>query len=251
MQNYGEKAANHEVVEPLYAKWGLLGSTKIEKLTMVDNTYIDLLKLVDERFDYKEYTNIVIHKVEYFQGPESLPISAIWVRLNKGAINLEREHISLIYVENTKKLLAYTRMKANSVSQLPDHQTALYKAIHLLKQVAPDLINPGTKTPDLSKLANGERMQFNPPLQLDNVQLQWIGEHQEIINIDNKEILITGMKVKMYLPQTKLWAWVIVDGNGCIITFERNVSWDFVKMERQTQMWLHDKWLLAQQILTN
>jgi len=60
--------------------------------------------------------------------------------------------------------------------------------------------------------------------------------------------MVYGLKVKMYIPKTGLWAWVIVDTAGRIITFERNISWDFTKMERQTQMWLHDKWLIANNI---
>lgn len=49
----------------------------------------------------------------------------------------------------------------------------------------------------------------------------------------------------MYIPELKLWSWVIVGNDGQIFTFERNISWDFVNSCRLTGMWLHNHWIMA------
>ena len=62
--------------------------------------------------------------------------------------------------------------------------------------------------------------------------------------INNEKHIINGLKVKFYVPKIDRWTWVIVDYHGDIITFERNIHWDFDKHQRLTPMWLHDQWLI-------
>ncbi len=40
--------------------------------------------------------------------------------------------------------------------------------------------------------------------------------------------------------------WVIVGKDNEVITFERDIVWDFVRSGRQTEQWLHDSWLVSQ-----
>ncbi len=71
----------------------------------------------------------------------------------------------------------------------------------------------------------------------------WIEEHDEVIIADNKEVIITGMKYKCFIPEENTYAWVIVGSDKNIITFERGIIWE---NGRITEKWLHDSWLKMQ-----
>lgn len=78
----------------------------------------------------------------------------------------------------------------------------------------------------------------------DKLQNQWIDSHDETIVVDGKNVTITGMKYKCYIPTEKTYAWVIVGSNGQIITFERGIRWSNQMSTRLTEKWLHDNWIM-------
>ncbi|MCC2624454.1 MAG: hypothetical protein K0R14_327 [Burkholderiales bacterium] len=250
MIKYGSSGKPHKQIIPKYDIWGSSGPINTEQISIVNNKYVELLNLIDKQVNPEEYVLSVAKRISYFQGKELPALDAIWLRLKpKGSQDcLNSGHISLIYEEGTGYLLGYTRLDNNGSDKVAEHQMSLEKALQFLKKLAPDLIKYDTVTPQLNPIDIGSRMIFDPVLPIDNVELNWIDIHNETFNSYGKTNISCGLKVKMYLPKTSLWAWVIVDGVGRIITFERNVSWDFEKMERQTQMWLHDKWLIAKNI---
>ncbi|HLX53991.1 MAG TPA: hypothetical protein VKR58_08615 [Aquella sp.] len=251
MNKYGIKDEPHEQIIPQYNNWGIAGSLDIQKIgDEVGNKYVELLNLIDNSIVLSEYAVSAVNRISYFQGEDIPALIAIWVRLKlkDNHDQLNGPHISLIYEESSECLLAYTRFNNSNNSDLSTHQIALDSSIHFLKQLAPDLIKSDTPIPQLNAIDTGERMVFKPELPIDNVELQWIGVHDETFDSHGEFVIVSGLKVKMYIPNTGLWAWVIVDTTGRIITFERNICWDFTKMQRQTQMWLHDKWLIANNI---
>ncbi len=250
MNTYGSSGKPHKQITPEYDSWGSGDSLNIGQIDTIDKKYIELLNLIDKQIDSEKYIISLAKRISYFQGKELPALSAIWVRLkDKGSLGcLNGDHISLIYEENTGNLLGYTRLDNNYSDKVPTHQIALENALRFLKNLAPDLIKYDTATPQLNSIDIGSRMIFNPVLTIDNVELNWIDMHYETFNLHGKTVTGYGLKVKLYLPKTGLWAWVIVDETGRVLTFERNISWDFEKMERQSQMWLHDKWLIAKNI---
>lgn len=52
------------------------------------------------------------------------------------------------------------------------------------------------------------------------------------------------MKVKCKSKRDGRYFWVIVGPGGHVITFERDVVWNAAGSMRQTEMWLHDLWLV-------
>lgn len=86
--------------------------------------------------------------------------------------------------------------------------------------------------------------QLEPGL-ADTLQNLWIKPHDEIIRIGNKNVTITGMKYKCYLPDKDTYAWVITGPNDKIMAFEQEIKWE---NGRVTEMWLHDSWLVQQKL---
>ncbi|WP_446470479.1 hypothetical protein [Xenorhabdus stockiae] len=41
----------------------------------------------------------------------------------------------------------------------------------------------------------------------------------------------------------RLYFWIFVASDKSVMAFERDIKWDFIKASRQTERWLHDKWL--------
>jgi hypothetical protein len=78
---------------------------------------------------------------------------------------------------------------------------------------------------------------------IDDLELKWIAEHEEVIQVDDKDLIITGMKVKCRIKSTGKFAWVIVGKNRQAITFERDIIWNYNMSERVTEKWLHDCWV--------
>ncbi|TKD18438.1 hypothetical protein FBT96_09935 [Rhodobacter capsulatus] len=75
-------------------------------------------------------------------------------------------------------------------------------------------------------------------------QIHWIAPHEEMISVDGKRLILTGMKVKMRstLPD-KLWFWVIVGPGEEVMVFERDIFWISLPGRRRTEKWLQDAWL--------
>lgn len=250
---YGQIGDKHDVVHPDYQTWGLAGAKELHPLVSSDS-FAEQLKLIqDYNIDISDYRLSYANTIRYYQGilGDNTAILLRFQRTDDHNSTLGGEHITCIFDTKIKQLLGYTRMRGELTPNVADltHQQALKTALIFLKQVAPDLIPTTTNLPLLNTLEKHERMEFSPGLQLGNVEIQWMDDHPEIIALDGQQTKIHGMKIKMYIPKYELWAWVIVGCDNQVLTFERNISWDFDAMVRQTQMWLHDDWLKTQDIV--
>ncbi len=131
-------------------------------------------------------------------------------------LDLGSEHISFVYDED-KKLMGLTRILAKyekkdnfSLSK----EEAKRILLNFLEKYSKDL--------------------------LDNYKILWIDFHDEVFKKDEKKLSITGLKVKCQNLNDKKYFWLIIGDDKSIITFERDVIWDFEKSMRHTQKWLHD-----------
>ncbi|NNM59113.1 MAG: hypothetical protein HKM04_04795 [Legionellales bacterium] len=249
---HGVRADKHLPIYPDYQQWGLAENGNIWindmpfKIQQLNNILSNL------RIDLNDYILNFANSVSYYQAECNADSAVILLRFErKDGSNqgFNGEHISIIFDVKKHCLLGFTRMQADLGGEISlSHQKILQTAIKFLKIHASDLINRDITIPELNEIKPSDRMIFEPELCIDNTEIQWIDEHSEFILVNNLNVEISGMKVKMFLPEKKLWAWVIVDKNGQIETFERNISWDFEKMQRKTEMWLHDKWLISQGI---
>ena len=249
----GSKAKKHHLTAD-YQQWGLVGSTSQHNLQLNDQLVVKATdKLINLPLRLNQLELVRANQVEYYQG-EQLPTATVcWLRferqdgINRGLLG---EHLSVIYDPQQDKLLGITRMQAELAgANVISHQQALSIAIDFLTSQATDLVNNEVNDVSLNQLKPDERMIFEQPIMLGELQINWIDQHIETINVAGKPVDVIGMKVKMYQPKADLWTWVIVDKYGQVATFERNVSWDFNKMQRKTQMWLHDHWLQRQAII--
>lgn len=251
MKKVGQKGDRHEVVHPQYQTWGLSGKKEVGARFAAGDLEQVAAFVQSLELDLEGYKPAYANQIAYYQGGLQSG-DAVLMRFEREDgknTGLGGEHVSVIYDLQARQVLGLTRMQAQlDGSTFVDHQTALNNAIRFLKKFAPDLVPAAVEVPALNTLAPGDRMEFVPEVKLGEVQLNWIDDHAETIFADGKKREIHGMKIKLYLPKTELWAWVIVDKNGEVETFERNICWDFDKVQRKTQMWLHDAWLQAQNI---
>lgn len=140
--------------------------------------------------------------------------------LNTG---LGGEHFSLLIAEEGG-LLGSTHFAQDLISAaLPDEREAYRHAVAYLEEHASDLI--------------------------DGLSLQWIEPHGEMFLVDDghggkSARTLTGMKVKCRNSKDGRYFWVIVGAQGQVLTFERDVVWDFLRAQRQTEKWLHDSWVV-------
>lgn len=86
-------------------------------------------------------------------------------------------------------------------------------------------------------------LQNYAPDLIGKYKIQWIDKHEENINVDGAKIKIAGMKVKCRNLEDGLYFWVVIAPDKTPIIFERDIEWDFIKAGRQTEKWLHDRWL--------
>lgn len=250
---YGEPKEKH-VVKPDYKNWGVAGDLTTKKFSYsLTVTQLNLLKQLG--MDLNKFECVSAWEVQYYQGESIRSRSAVLMRFalnNSISSSLEGEHFSMVFDSQTQEILGLTKMLTELDSKpFVTHQEALDVAIIFLKKVAPDLVVNNCKEANLKTLPLGSRMVFPEPIIVDLVQVNWIDRHDEKISNGSEEVIVSGMKVKMFLPGLNLWAWVIIDKNGQVQTFERNISWDFDKIQRKTQMWLHDQWLVKQNVFTN
>jgi len=256
MKKYGQIGDKHDVVYPEYHTWGVWGSKQLggrinpEIVTeLIQKAHECVPNLAELQLKYAE-------EIQYYQG-NVIGDTPAWLlrfeRKDGKNVGMGGEHITIIYEVNTRKVLGLTRMLSELTPEIADltHQETLETVWTFLKEQASDLVSNKLPTPMLNNIDKKERMEFLPGLDVGHVQLQWIDDHGETINLDGRKTEIHGMKIKMHLPVTDLWVWVIVGIDNRVLTFERNVAWDFDVMQRQTQMWLHDDWLIAQDIKFN
>jgi hypothetical protein len=91
---------------------------------------------------------------------------------------------------------------------------------------------------------------------LDRVEERWIKPMRRVPQepphdapfeftdaISGKIMFVIGKRFKMFDPETKTWAWIIIASDGTPIAFERDISWDGVRKRRMTEQWLYDPWV--------
>lgn len=138
------------------------------------------------------------------------------------------EHYSAI-VTPEGKIKGEMRMDARLSKErgggdLPSEQAARQEALDYLNRKAPDLVDVHT--------------------------VSWVAPHTEKVMLLSDEVpgglsvTITGMKVKCHNTADGRWFWVIIGAGGQVVTFERDIVWHTMGSLRQTEMWLHDLWLV-------
>ncbi|CAM2064887.1 Nuclear transport factor 2 family protein [Sulfidibacter corallicola] len=147
--------------------------------------------------------------------------SVAWLRHSRvdGADRgLGGEHLSFVLDPLENRLLGLTRLVREHVDlALPSKDEAAAVARDFLQRYAPDLVPQG--------------------------EVLWIDRHDETIRVDGAARTVPGMKVKHRNHADGLYFWVIVGGNGEVITFERDIFWIDFPGRRRTEKWLHDGWL--------
>ncbi|MGW7050793.1 hypothetical protein [Streptomyces sp. NPDC054887] len=135
--------------------------------------------------------------------------------------DLGGEHITTV-VDAEGTLYGYTRMTvAGAKTPVPADDKAEETAFDWLREFVPD--------------------------HADGLSVQWVDRHDEEVRDKAGAVhTIAGAKVKTH-HDNGLYTWVIVDGNGEVITYERDIRWDGSANRRATQMWLHDKWTAARE----
>lgn len=136
---------------------------------------------------------------------------------------LGHDHVS-VQVNNNGELSGLARMIPSAAAEpLPSEEVTEKTARAFLHQYAPDL--------------------------LPVMNVQWIKPHRDETYTDGKTTYhINGMKMKCRSTGDGTYFWVIVGSDNSVIVFERDIEWDFVRAGRQTEKWLHDDWLVKNNI---
>lgn len=236
-------SSHHHSFPPLYEQWGRVGSTEgkflsAERLRSLDQT----IRQHHPELHLSSLKPFLGTEVALYQGTKLPNKKVIFVRYQANEGTENGEHVSVLLDPKTHQLMGLTQMLAEMETlELPSPQEAMNTAIEFLAKQAPDLISK-TETFNF-KAKKDDHVTFNETVPFENVSFQWVGHHDETIEVNGKPTLIKGVKVKMHIPKLGLWAWVIVGKGGEVLTFERNIAWDFKAQQRLTQMWLHSQWL--------
>ncbi|GLF99337.1 hypothetical protein [Streptomyces yaizuensis] len=131
------------------------------------------------------------------------------------------EHITSV-VDGEGTLLGYTRMTLDAAgSSVPSSSTAEKAAFDWMERFVPE--------------------------HSAGLSVQWVDQHDEEVRDESgAKHTISGAKVKSH-HENGLYTWVIVDDEGEVISYERDIRWDGSAGRRATQMWLHDKWIAARE----
>ncbi len=171
----------------------------------------------------KIYYQVIYHEVKYNQDYVKL----FRFQESNEKVNYHGERVSFVVSE--EKLLGFARFSAedhiSAQNELPSVEQSQEIALDFIKKIASDLES--------------------------NMKILWIKPHDEYINIEKKDIRITGMKVKCKDLSTGLYFWVIIGKDKRIIAFERNIKWIVFPGKRGTEKWLDDNWLLANNTFLN
>ncbi len=146
--------------------------------------------------------------------------TAYWFRYDKDSNSgIGNEHYSFLVTDKKPfKILGFTHMDTSYADmQLLSEKEAEEVAIDFLKKIDSQLETELTKV--------------------------FTERHDEEIFVNGKKTTISGMKYKTYRKASDDYAWVVVAGNGNIITFERDIHWTDARQMRITEKWLHDMWL--------
>ncbi|MGX2993372.1 hypothetical protein JNUCC64_03605 [Streptomyces sp. JNUCC 64] len=151
---------------------------------------------------------------------EDRPVTV--VRYERGTRRvLGGEHVTTV-VDREGTLLGYTRMTPDPESpSVPSDEAAEGTAFAWLERFAPD--------------------------HAEGLSTQWVDRHDEEVRDRAGTVrAVSGAKVKTR-HESGLYTWVIVGGDGEVVTYERDVRWDSSRGRRATAMWLHDKWIAARE----
>lgn len=237
----------HPTVIIDYSKWGQQGDLSRTVTSVQEPDVQQAIALVEQITDLTGFDLVSVGKAMHYRGEhQALPI--VHLRFEPSdQQGIGGAHISATVNTVDNSLIGLVRMLpelAATPEQHVTHQQAIDTAFAFLNQYAPDLMPDNIEAPELNQLPNGSRMEFSEPhINKAKVQVRWIDAHPE--TLFQSGAVISGMKVKMYLPETGLWCWVIVDKHNQVMVFERDISWNFEIMQRNTPMWLHDAWLQA------
>ncbi|MGV9312867.1 hypothetical protein ACWDR0_11810 [Streptomyces sp. NPDC003691] len=151
---------------------------------------------------------------------EDRPVTV--VRYERGAARtLGGEHLTTV-VDGGGTLLGYTRM-------------------------TPDAPGPGLPSDAAAEKAAFDWLKSFVPEHADGLSVQWVARHDEKVrDRSGAERAVSGAKVKTR-HENGLYTWVIVDGRGEVVTYERDIRWDGAGNRRATAMWLHDRWIAARE----
>ncbi len=228
-----------------YAAWGR-GDGK--KASVDFQALTDFFPFIDTR----GFSLISSSEVKYYQGSDYEAKNLILLRFVPDpaqGLGYGREHVSILFDPIEAKIFGVTKMLARFVTKRPiDYKMALERSMEILKKWAPDLIPENVFLPSFDPKQDEEKLVFSPEFKLGKLELNWIGPHFETIQVEKLE-KIKGIKIKLYNPANELWTWLIMSETGELITYERDVYWDFSAFCRGTQMWLHDNWLIANQLI--
>ncbi|MGX7413403.1 hypothetical protein ACWOET_12220 [Enterococcus caccae] len=178
--------------------------------------YKDYLKVIEEKLSVP--IEFVLKDVtENLKQNEQ---DVLLVRYASEGVNNELfgEHFSVTIEKESKEILGFTNMSQKYV--LSETNQLLSKA-------------------ETAKIAKRFLDQFAPGY-FETLNNLWIDQHDETIQLEGYEMKVSGMKYKCYRPITDDYAWLIIGGDGEVITFERGIIW----IEgRVTEKWLHDSYL--------
>lgn len=93
-------------------------------------------------------------------------------------------------------------------------------------------------------------LKVRAPDLVSTLHIHWVAAHSEKLLLTARDVAgglavtVTGMKVKCHNTSDDRWFWVIVGPGEQIITFERDIVWNTGRNLRQTELWLHDLWLV-------
>ena len=238
-----------------YKAWGL-GSQPNTISTPIDEKIIKKnVNAIEKIFSVVKLHCSSTVSVNYFQGNGNPDKELLLFRFNElpaKECELGGEHISILMDPMDHKIFGLMDLRITASKKVYTTPAAALKtAISFLKNAASDLIFSTTSLPEMPKhtTQSEEKITFNDHPKIGLLELHWIGQHSEFIKNKNELLEIVGMKVKFYHRERNLWLWVIVNQNNKVICYERDVFWNFDQFRRDTQMWLHDHWLIAQGLI--
>lgn len=245
-----EKNMSHSI-QVNYIAWGLGSPPNIISTHIDDRAVKKNIDAIGKTFPLKKLHFLSAISVNYFQGSDTPDKELLLFRFNTSTTKTSEfggAHVSILIDSVDHKIFGLMDLRITTSKKVyTTHDIALATAVSFLKNAASDLVSSTTSLPDMSShnAKPGEKITFSDHPKIGLLELHWIGQHSEFIKNKNELTEIVGMKVKFYHRERNLWLWVIVNQNNKVICYERDVFWNFDEVRRDTQMWLHDQWLMA------
>lgn len=155
----------------------------------------------------------------------------------------------------TATLTRYERRDKRNAGLEGEHFSTVVAADGTLKgfaKISLDLVGKILPSPERSEQVARDFLQQVAPDLLPRMKISWIKPHDELIHVQragrNETVTLTGMKVKARNLADGRWFWIIVGSNEKPMVFERDIVWITFPGHRKTEKWLHDGWLVGQEI---